>query len=86
MAETNINISVDSDIKNEAQELLDSLGLDFATAIKIFLMQMIKRRGIPFPIVDAPLRKTPKPGCMKGKIWVAEDFDEPLEDFKEYME
>ena len=86
MAVTNINISLDSDIKSEAQELLDSLGLDLATAIKIFLLQTIKRRGIPFAIVDAPLRKTPKPGCMKGKIWLAEDFDEPLDDFQEYME
>ena len=25
-------------------------------------------------------------GCMKGEIWMADDFDEPLEDFKEYME
>jgi len=25
-------------------------------------------------------------GCMKGKMWMADDFDEPLEDFKEYME
>ncbi len=24
-------------------------------------------------------------GCLKGKIWMSEDFDEPLEDFKEYM-
>lgn len=24
-------------------------------------------------------------GCMKGKIKMAEDFDAPLEDFKEYM-
>ena len=22
---------------------------------------------------------------MKGKMWIAEDFDEPLDDFKEYM-
>jgi len=25
-------------------------------------------------------------GCMKGKMWMADDWDEPLEDFKEYME
>jgi hypothetical protein len=31
-------------------------------------------------------KKTPKPGCMKGKIWMADDFDAPLDDFKEYME
>jgi hypothetical protein len=24
--------------------------------------------------------------CMKGKMWMADDFDAPLEDMKEYME
>jgi hypothetical protein len=24
-------------------------------------------------------------GSLKGKIWMSPDFDEPLEDFKEYM-
>jgi len=23
-------------------------------------------------------------GCLRGKIWIAKDFDEPLEDFKGY--
>ena len=30
-------------------------------------------------------KKEREPGCLKGQIWMAEDFDEPLEDFKEYM-
>jgi DNA-damage-inducible protein J len=30
--------------------------------------------------------KTPRPGCMKGQIWISDDFDAPLDDFKEYME
>jgi len=25
-------------------------------------------------------------GCMDGKVWMADDFDEPLEEMKEYME
>ncbi|MDR1922928.1 MAG: DUF2281 domain-containing protein [Planctomycetaceae bacterium] len=25
-------------------------------------------------------------GCLKGQIWMADDFDAPLEEFKEYME
>lgn len=29
-----------------------------------------------------PIRK---PGALKGKIFMSDDFDEPLEDFKEYM-
>jgi hypothetical protein len=24
-------------------------------------------------------------GALKGKMWIAPDFDEPLEDFAEYM-
>ena len=27
-----------------------------------------------------------KAGSAKGKIWMAPDFDEPLDDFMEYME
>ena len=31
-------------------------------------------------------RRPAKAGSAKGLIWMSEDFDEPLEDFKEYME
>lgn len=24
-------------------------------------------------------------GCLKGQIWMSDDFDEPLEDLQEYM-
>jgi len=27
----------------------------------------------------------PQFGCLAGKIWLAPDFDEPLEDFKDYI-
>ena len=30
-------------------------------------------------------KKHPKAGCMKGTFIMKDDFDEPLEDFKEYM-
>jgi hypothetical protein len=29
--------------------------------------------------------KKPVFGCAKGEIFISQDFDEPLEDFKEYM-
>lgn len=44
---------------------------------------------ISFLTVKKPSKKTPrKPkfGCVKGQIIMATDFDEPLDDFKEYME
>lgn len=27
----------------------------------------------------------PRIGALKGQIWISDDFDEPLEEFKEYM-
>lgn len=34
----------------------------------------------------ASLAGRPRFGCLAGKIELAPDFDEPLEDFKDYME
>ncbi|HVS39660.1 MAG TPA: type II toxin-antitoxin system prevent-host-death family antitoxin [Gemmataceae bacterium] len=36
--------------------------------------------------VDPNQQWPSKAGSAKGKIWMAPDFDEPLEEFKEYME
>ena len=30
-------------------------------------------------------KRVPVFGCAKGQFWMAEDFNEPLEDFKDYM-
>ncbi len=35
-------------------------------------------------IVALPQRKA-RFGSAKGSVWMAPDFDEPLEDFKDYM-
>ena len=75
MPVTNINIRVDEDIKKEAQNVFSSLGLDMTTAINVFLRQVIQQRCIPFFISAESGKKMPKPGCMKGKIWMADDFD-----------
>jgi len=44
-------------------------------------------RGIRLIIIpEKPLPKRRKAGILKGKIRMSGDFDEPLEDMKEYME
>ena len=89
-ANTNINVRVDSEVKNKAQDVFSALGLDMTSAINIFLRQAIRKNGIPFELVaESPKvrRSPPQLGCMKGKIRESKDHDwfEPLEDFKEYM-
>ncbi len=37
-------------------------------------------------LVPRAAKRQRKPGSAKGKIWMSDDFDAPLEEFKEYME
>ncbi len=50
MAKVSTNISLDSEIKKEAQLLFSDFGLDLTTAINLFLRQSIRERRIPFEI------------------------------------
>ena len=90
-ADANINIRVDREVKNKAQEVFTALGLDMTSAVNIFLRQAIRKNGIPFELIndDKPQarRNPPQIGFLKGKIQESDDHDwfEPLEDFKEYM-
>ena len=44
-----VQITIDDAMKQEADRLFISLGLDTATAIQIFLKASIENAGIPFP-------------------------------------
>lgn len=45
-----IQTRIDTELKNEAVKLFDTLGLDMSTAIKIFLKKCLQEGGIPFDI------------------------------------
>lgn len=47
-----IQIRIDSKTKKEAKEVLDSLGMDMTSAIKIFLRQTINTKTFPCEIRD----------------------------------
>ncbi|MBD5452475.1 MAG: type II toxin-antitoxin system RelB/DinJ family antitoxin, partial [Lachnospiraceae bacterium] len=50
MATTNINVRVDSALKQEAESLFDDLGLSMSAAINMFLRSAINYNGIPFEV------------------------------------
>jgi addiction module RelB/DinJ family antitoxin len=50
MAKVSTNISLDEDLKKEAQALFAEFGLDLTTAITIFLKQSLREGRIPFAI------------------------------------
>ena len=45
-----IHISVDEDLKADAEQLFDELGLNMTTAITVFLKQSVTKQAIPFKI------------------------------------
>ncbi len=45
-----INLRVDDNVKKQANEVFESLGLDMSTAINIFLRKAISYGGIPFEL------------------------------------
>lgn len=50
MATSNINIRVDSKVKEEAEKLFSKIGMNMSTAMNVFLRQSIRYGGIPFEI------------------------------------
>ncbi|UTC77857.1 type II toxin-antitoxin system RelB/DinJ family antitoxin [Treponema sp. OMZ 799] len=52
MAQINVNIRMDADIKKEAEQLFDSLGMNMTTAFNIFIRQSLRIGGIPFKIMS----------------------------------
>ena len=59
MAKVSTNVSIDADIKKQAQELFAELGMDLSTAINIFIRQALRQHSIPFEITaDNPNDET----------------------------
>lgn len=50
MSTTNINVRVDSELKQAAEALFNDLGLNMSSAITMFLKSAINHDGIPFEI------------------------------------
>jgi DNA-damage-inducible protein J len=97
MATANINVRTNAEIKAQAQKIFESIGLDLSTAVNLFLKQTVRANNLPFIVgtqylyLDEPqsplpkVRRKPMYGCAKEKIWMADDFDAPIDDFREYM-
>lgn len=47
-----INVNVDSRIKKDASNILKDLGLNMSTFINMALIQVVKRNGLPFEVVN----------------------------------
>jgi len=45
-----ISIRMDDELKKKTEEVLEDLGLNISAAVNIFARQIVRTRGIPFPL------------------------------------
>lgn len=50
MSKMSMSIRLDSEVKEQAQQVFSNLGMDMTTAINIFLRQVIQYQGLPFDV------------------------------------
>lgn len=55
MAQTNINIRMDENLKRDFDKMCGDLGMNMTTAFNIFAKTVVRQHGIPFPVsLDVP--------------------------------
>jgi addiction module RelB/DinJ family antitoxin len=45
-----VNIRIDDELKKEAEEVLDEIGMPLTTAVTVFLKKVVRERRIPFEL------------------------------------
>ena len=56
--QSNVSFRIDTDLKNEAENLFNQLGLSMTAAYNIFLRQAVREKRIPFDVSLIPNEKT----------------------------
>lgn len=50
----NVQVKIDDTLRDNAQAVAASMGLDLASAVRIFLTQMVRENGLPFKPAGDP--------------------------------
>ena len=89
MANANLNIRTEKDIKEKAEKLYAELGLNMSTAINMFLRASIRENGIPFNLKLDNLNKQSQNAIEEGRK-IAYDKNYPsysnIDDLKKALE
>ena len=86
-----VSTRIDQETKQRFDKVCEVIGISPSNALSMFIRGVINYNGIPFNVVASPgniptkMSRESVFGCMRGQFKMTDDFDAPLEDFKEYM-
>ena len=81
-----ITVRVEDKLKKEASDVFKEVGMDMSTAITIYLKQVVRTNGIPFPVTaekpnDLTLKAIEE--AEKGKMASFSSIDALMEDLND---
>ena len=86
-----VSTRIDEATKQNFDRICRNIGISPSNALSLFIHSVINYNGIPFMLMapqevqSTKLSRKEMFGSMRGMFEMADDFDAPLEDFKEYM-
>lgn len=73
MAQTNISIRIDEDLKKQFEKFCSDTGMTMTTAFNIFVKKAVKEQRIPFEITADPFYSTANMERLEKAIKDAEE-------------
>ena len=73
--EATLQVRMDSELKEQAEQLYRDMGTSFAEAVRIFARQSVLENGMPFIIHMPSQCPQQRIGVAKGKLVVPDDID-----------
>lgn len=72
MATKTLNVRIDKNIKDKTQKIVESLGLDLSSAVKIYFNKIIATKSIPFEIrTENGFTPAQEKAMLKESEWAA---------------
>jgi len=66
---TSVALRLDTDLKEQASAIVEALGMDLTTAIRLYLTQLVFRKGIPFPVALGERESVPNEETVEAFKW-----------------
>lgn len=73
--EATLQVRMDAELKEQAEELYKKLGTSFAEAVRIFASQSVQEKAMPFVIHIAEQDTDKRIGIARGEFQVPDDID-----------
>jgi addiction module RelB/DinJ family antitoxin len=68
--DTTLTVRLDTQLKEEAERTLDSLGLSMSSAIRVFLTHVVAQQALPFPVQAAPVASPQREDAIEYPLHV----------------